>query len=484
MPSFPPFIGGSYQSQSAIADQERTINWYVEQMESPGASSRAALYPTPGVTLFSTPATTGGRALIGVTDAGTERCFGVIGATLVEFFDAGVSPIDRGTVAVDANPATLSTNGDGGRELLITSGDLAYSFDLATNRLATELTSGATMGAALDGYGIVFNVADSSIRISGQFDMTTWDATQTAQRTRGSDAWRAMHVTPYGYICLPGTRTGEFWYDAGSAPFPFAPDPSALFAHGIAAPFSVAQVGRRVMWLAQTSEGGYEVVASSGFSPTRVSNHALEHQLTGLSKVSDAIGQSYTEEGHTFYLLTLPAGKITYCFDESTGLWHERGTYDSATASYDFLKPVFHAFAFGKHLMADRDTGNIYQLDNRVATDVNGNGIRRVRRFPAIVADHRRALHKEVRLLFEQGLGLTSGQGSDPQFMFSYSNDGGRTFGNERQRAAGTLGEYRTRVQFRRLGVARNRVYQVSVSDPIVGWRLSDVYIDVEVEAA
>ena len=43
------FVGGSYQTQSVPADPELTYNWIFERLESPGATARFALYPTPGV---------------------------------------------------------------------------------------------------------------------------------------------------------------------------------------------------------------------------------------------------------------------------------------------------------------------------------------------------------------------------------------------------------------------------------------------------
>src|SRR5687768_18350637 len=43
------FIDGDYQTQSVTADQERTVNFIYEPMEAQGASSRSALYPSPGV---------------------------------------------------------------------------------------------------------------------------------------------------------------------------------------------------------------------------------------------------------------------------------------------------------------------------------------------------------------------------------------------------------------------------------------------------
>jgi hypothetical protein len=57
-----------------------------------------------------------------------------------------------------------------------------------------------------------------------------------------------------------------------------------------------------------------------------------------------------------------------------------------------------------------------------------------------------------------------------------WSNDGGHTWSNEYSAGAGKAGEYTKRVMFRRLGRARDRVYEISMSDPIP-WRITDAYL-------
>ena len=59
------------------------------------------------------------------------------------------------------------------------------------------------------------------------------------------------------------------------------------------------------------------------------------------------------------------------------------------------------------------------------------------------------------------------GRGSDPQVMMSYSDDGGVTFSNEKWRSFGKIGEYFKRVIWRRLGVARERIYKFRITDPV-----------------
>jgi hypothetical protein len=76
--------------------------------------------------------------------------------------------------------------------------------------------------------------------------------------------------------------------------------------------------------------------------------------------------------------------------------------------------------------------------------------------------------HDEVQLVFQQGVGLASGQGYDPKVMLQWSDDGGRTWSSERWRALGKMGEYRKRgPTWNALGSARDRCYRFAISDPV-----------------
>ena len=65
------------------------------------------------------------------------------------------------------------------------------------------------------------------------------------------------------------------------------------------------------------------------------------------------------------------------------------------------------------------------------------------------------------------GMGLTLGQGSDPQLMMRTSNDGGITWSPERFMSLGAIGQYSTQVRYWDCGVARDRVWEISLTDPI-----------------
>lgn len=474
MPAFPTFVNGSAVSQNPITDQEDLTNLYLEMSDSQGATAPVSFLKIPGVQDYATSLAAGCRALF--TDDQTGRCFAVIGTSFEEVpATTGGSTIVRGTVAIDGNPATVSTNGVGGGQLLITSGGNAYCFDLDTNTLTLEVTGEATMGAVLYGFGLIFDKATGNVRLSDLYDLTTWDPTQFFARSINTDPWQAMHVTPSGYIVLPGTQTGESWYNAGTSPIPFAPDPSGSFARGIAATFSITQVGDAVQFLSRGSEGDYTVVRMAGFTPTRVSTHAVDFAISKYGDavgVDDAVGQCYGEHGHLFYLLTFQHAEMTWVYDamlagKPVNPWAKRQTWLTEVARFTYWRNVYHTFAFGKHLTGDPETNIVSEMNDTIYTDVDDRVIRWIRRSPAILDEHKRIVLDVFELLMDVGAALQSGQGSDPVVILRISRDGGRTWGNEHPCKTGKVGEYWRRVLWRQLGIGRSWAFDISGTDPV-----------------
>ena len=69
-------------------------------------------------------------------------------------------------------------------------------------------------------------------------------------------------------------------------------------------------------------------------------------------------------------------------------------------------------------------------------------------------------------------------QGREPQIMLDWSDDNAKTWSNQRTASFGMVGHYRQRVKFFRLGQARDRIYRVSISDPV-----KRVILSAELEA-
>jgi len=82
----------------------------------------------------------------------------------------------------------------------------------------------------------------------------------------------------------------------------------------------------------------------------------------------------------------------------------------------------------------------------------------------------------ELQLQFQPGVGLEGITtpplnqetiGANPQAMLRWSSDGGSTWSNEHWAEIGKVGKYKNRIIWRRLGWARDRIYEVVVTDPI-----------------
>lgn len=51
--------------------------------------------------------------------------------------------------------------------------------------------------------------------------------------------------------------------------------------------------------------------------------------------------------------------------------------------------------------------------------------------------------------------------------LMCYSDNGGRTWSNWRERSLGEQGEYQKRVRFNRLGAFRARIWRIRVTSPV-----------------
>ncbi len=467
---FPGFINGSYVSQSQFADCERTVNLYVEVMESSGATTKAALYPFPGVLQFGdTPAENSVRG----SWSGAGRMLLAIGGTLQERLSDGTR-ISRGVIDNDNMPVQFRTNGDGAGQVFFSSAGTGYLFTLATNIL-TSVVLDVEFAGYLDGFFLGLDTETSTFKISDFYAGETWDPTQISQRNVASDPWVSMWVNNR-QVWLFGDLTTEVWHNNGAAPFPFGPIDNAFIEHGIAAPRSVASVSGQVVWLSQNENGNGVVRMSEGWSGVRISNHALEHAIRKYSTMSDAIGWSFDWDGHEFYVLEFPTADKTWCYDAITKVWVELSSWDEENGVETAWRPRWHVFAFGKHIVGDRMTGRTFEMSDQFHYDVDENLIRRVRRAPHLSNELKRVRYSELKLDLDTGLGLLSGQGSVPRVMMRYSDNGGKTWSPERAVSAGEIGDFDTVVQWNALGQGRRRVFEVIFTDPIP-WRIMNAYL-------
>jgi len=271
-------------------------------------------------------------------------------------------------------------------------------------------------------------------------------------------------IVDHREIYLMGEVSSEVWVDAGTSPFPFQRIPGTSTQHGIAAKFSVARLGNSFAYLSRNIRGQAQIVQMNGYVPTRISTHAVENSLTN-QVVSNAVAWTYQLEGHEVYVISFPSINLTWCYDVASGMWH-KWLYTNNLGLYERARGNCCAQFQGLVLVGDYSNGKIYKLDPLNYTD-DGQHVRRLRRAPHLVADFQREYFDELQIQFQPGVGLSTGQGQNPQAMLRWSDNGGSTWSNEHWTTIGLIGKYANRAIWRRLGTARDRVFEVSISDPV-----------------
>jgi len=359
--NFEGFIGPSNETASRNISVERTINWYLEQTGAGTPKVPWALLPTPGLVPYVALAAGPVRALF----AQDGRCFAVGGATFHELF-ASQTVVVRGTVALDANPATISSNGTGGNQLLVTSGGLVYVYDLTANTLTLEagppFPKPIVAGAFFQAYFLVLDT-DGAFWFSTLEDGTTWDGLDFALESQFSDTVVAFTVT-HDNVWLYGTQHIGPWYNTGGPTLPFTPMPGSIMQVGTAAPWSAANIFNTAIWVGQNSDGSGIVYLADGYQPKRISTHAVEDALRPVtaSQLYAALGCTYQARGHTFYVLQVPGLLTTWVYDLLTQTWHERAVWDATEMVW---RPWFgrnHQWFDGWHLVGDRQSRAVYQM--------------------------------------------------------------------------------------------------------------------------
>lgn len=279
-------------------------------------------------------------------------------------------------------------------------------------------------------------------------------------------------IVDHREVYLMGEDSSEVWVDAGTFPFPFQRIPGTSTQHGIVAKFSVARLGNSFAYLSRNIRGQSQVMLMEGYIPKRISTHAVENTLVNQT-VADAVAFTYQLEGHEVYVISFPTLDITWAYDITTDMWHKWLWCDN-TNTYHRCRANCVAVFQNMVLVGDWQNGQIYELDPNNFTD-NGQNVRRLRRAPHLVTDLQRQYFEEFQIQFQPGVGTTGvsmpvdtkSTTTYPQAMLRWSNDGGSTWSREYWVTIGQEGKYKNRAIWRRMGWARDRVYEVVVTDPV-----------------
>lgn len=439
-------VAGEAKAASAYISSRELVNCFLE-----AALGQPALYGGPGFASYKTLATApvrgwidfndvllvvAGNRLYTITEAGTVTDVGqILGAEDVECESNGLQAI---IIARDAS--------------------LGYIWDGTT--LATIIAPGffpAASVAFLDQYFITGIDDTGRFQLSGIADGTAWSALDIETAESLPDNLIRVFVDNRDLL-LMGAKSIEGQYNSGNANFPF--ERSTLFFQiGVAGRDCVASVDNSVAFLA--NDGTVRIIR--GGTPLVISTPAIAETIGRWTDPGAARALAFAFRNHQFWALRHNDGCVVW--DASApgeDSWHVRRSYGSETWR------VTHAVTiWGRVLFADA-TGKIYTMDPDVCDEAGEALIRSVTTGP--MGPGGPFTLNEIEVLMEPGVGVITGQGSDPDVWLELSRNGGKTFGARMTRKAGMRGEFEKRIiwsggfgQFRPEG----GVVRVGISDPV-----------------
>lgn len=302
------------------------------------------------------------------------------------------------------------------------------------------------------GDGRCFSSADNDDTVSGT-DFVTAEAAPDG----------LVRVVANGRdLLLMGESTIEFYSDTGNPTgFPFSRGP--VLNVGLLGSRAVAGNDPGFTGNLMFVGNDRRIYELAAYTPTPVSTPFIESLLQQVDP-DDLEASVYSVNGHSCWVLTSPLW--TLVCDQSTGNnYHERMSIGTTR-----WRATGCINAFNMWLAFERGSNEVYIIDpaarredaDQLVFEVRSN---QTHRFPGRFA--------VIEAAFDMVYGVGNDRGispieTDPVVSISWSDDGGRTFGNALLRGLGTQGENRA-VIINRAGETKRqgRQWRLQVADPV-----------------
>lgn len=449
------FAMESYLHDSRPLSSQRAINCYAERQPK-NAKVPVAVFGVPGLSTFATVGNGPIRGLFEMNEVG----YCVSGPNFYSFTSTGASTL-LGTGITGYQPVSIDGTGF---EIVIRNGTNGFSY-LLSNTTFQQISDGDfQQGNTVTVLNNIFAfdwLNSNKFFTSAVLDGRTYDALDFASAESDPDFVKAVR-SHNGTLFVFGNHTIEPWDNTGAADFAFSRIRGGTIDRGIIASLAVENEDSSMFIL------GDDLICYriNGLQLQRISTHALEREWATYTTTSDVFAFKISVAGHKFIYFTFPTENRTFAYDISTGYWHERMSWDAGGMETRW-RANCSVTVYNKTLVGDANSGKIGLVDPDVYTEF-GDPIITTMTSPPLYMDGKNISVPVLEVDVETGVGLTSGQGSDPQIMLDWSVDGGRTYLAPQEWASfGEIGAHQTRVIFNGLGEGYEFTFRLRISDPV-----------------
>jgi hypothetical protein len=490
-----PFLVPTYQQRSLkLVGQQKLKNLYFHvipgMIDGRGKLSEISygVLSTPGLSSVVTTTGTLVRACISYNNVG----YAVVDDKIKKITSAFVVSDLGVTLGGSTGTVTIAAVGT---EVVVCANSKIYRIVTITD-VVTDITSSLTSINALNipiwvmaqNSRFIYMTSNSNyIYISDLYAAATITALNAYRPNTISGTLSAGAVTTW-YQYYFNENSVEVFKDTGAEIGPFSRVEGGAISIGIAANTSAVSILNKVYFLGRTASGLLGVVELDGTNYKVVSTPDFVQRVDDYVSYSDAIGWTDTHNGHLFYNITFPNVTLasgyeynigtTWSYDITTNMWFERTSYDEAADGETRHIANCSMFLGGKQLVGSYVDGDFYEI-SADHLDESGTYIRREIITSTLIDRDSFFSIYNLEIDIERGIGLVSGQGSDPQISLETSTDRGNTWSQPMIRSAGATGQYSTVVRFSSIGGGRSMTLRLRMTDP-VPWAFAGITGEVE----
>lgn len=455
----------AFQSNPArytFAGNARLINAYAEKQGN-DAKAPLAVLPCPGMVLFSAVTDTPNRGMIFCEDL---ACIYSVHSSGVFKVLADGTSTRIGTVP-GVDQVQLSRNQASPVQISIHSaaGEFYIEADIVKKVSDADVTDETIVSQDnVKGYTVYLNSRGKFIysAINNCNAVAALDFATAEQSADGGTRVKANGSDVFFF----GVQTIEPWRVTADPNLPFELIGGAVQQRGMIAPLAVIDSDNTLMFPGE--DNSFYRLAS--YAPQKISNHGQDRLLEGDPNREAVQGYSWNFQGHAFASWSGTDWSVTY--DAATGAWHDRQSYNLTNH-----RARNGVRAWGKTIVGDSQTGNLYYFDADTFTEGDDPLIWGVDTAYLHATGSNGGIVDALYLDMATGVGATvaTDQGFDPLVMLSWSVDGGKTFKGHRQLKLGKRGDGSVRLKTYRLGRFGDKgiMFRIRVSDPVIRALLS-----------
>jgi len=480
-----PFVGPQSVSRSVMVNNQATVN-FMQAIKGAGAKAPIVLETAPGLIQRQVAGDGSVRTAQMVASklrvAATENeLYGVYGTRLVAQTEAAGN-VDVGTL--NANPGRVVI-AKGRQYLAMVDGTDGYTWDGTTFTQIVDPDFPGNTGAGsptfilyLDGFFIVNDALTDNFFISAVENPTSWNALDFDAASVAPDNALAI-AEANSLLWIFGDETSQAYYNSGNPDFPYQIVLSATQDVGILAPDSLASSDDGIFFLATTPQGGRFVYHIRGQSGQTISGDEQEDFLTTVTDPTTAFGFVYKQAGKSFYVLQLgpttgadARTSSTLIFNMKAQAWETREALDGTAWLAGGHGILGNVNVIGSRLQALNYTLDLNTFDN------GGEAMIRRRRCQVVHNMNKLLDFWNLIVDVQGGVGTAVAAGANPQLKMRYSDDGGQNWSDFLIEEVGRIGQTMKRCVFDQLGISRNRIFEIELSEA-VNLTIMGAYVEI-----